>query len=118
MLSQQGNELLTRTRRGTPMGNFMRRYWIPALLDWELPGSDNDPLRVRLLAEDLVAFRDTNGQAGMLEANCPRRGASLFFGRNEEGGLRCVYHGWNHLDLYGPSGVAARAAGPRMVAGA
>jgi phthalate 4,5-dioxygenase len=94
MLSPQDNELLTRTRRGTPMGNLMRRYWIPALLDWELPSSDSDPLRVRLLGEDLVAFRDTNGQVGMLEANCPHRGASLFFGRNEESGLRCVYHGW------------------------
>ena len=94
MLSHEDYELLTRTRRGTPMGNFMRRYWIPALRDWELPGSDSDPLRVRLLGEDLVALRDTNAQAGMLETNCPHRGASLFFGRNEESGLRCVYHGW------------------------
>src|SRR5215468_3626812 len=76
------------------MGDLMRRYWIPALLSWELPNADSDPLRVRLLGEDLVAFRDTNGQVGMLQNNCPHRGASLFFGRNEECGLRCVYHGW------------------------
>jgi phthalate 4,5-dioxygenase oxygenase subunit len=94
MLSQQDNEFLVRTGRGTPMGNLLRRYWIPALLSWELPGPDSDPLRIRLFGEDLVAFRDTAGQVGLVAANCPHRGASLFFGRNEESGLRCVYHGW------------------------
>src|ERR1700730_1994961 len=94
MLKREENELITRVGPGTPMGDTMRRYWMPVLLDWELPGPDSDPLRVRLLGEDLVAFRDTNGQVGLLAANCPHRGASLFFGRNEESGLRCVYHGW------------------------
>jgi len=94
MLSKQDNELLTRVGPGTPMGELMREYWIPALLVPELDGADSTPLRLRLLGEDLVAFRDTGGRVGILRANCPHRGASLFFGRNEEHGLRCVYHGW------------------------
>src|SRR5438445_5313902 len=94
MLKQEENELITRVGPGTPMGETMRRYWMPALLASELPHPDSDPLRVRLLGEDLVAFRDTNSQVGLVAANCPHRGASLFFGRNEESGLRCVYHGW------------------------
>ncbi|MBV8086604.1 MAG: Rieske 2Fe-2S domain-containing protein [Chloroflexi bacterium] len=94
MLSKEDNELITRVSRGTPMGDALRRYWIPALLSEELRGPDSDPLRVRLLGEDLVAFRDTNGQVGLIQNNCPHRGASLFFGRNEEAGIRCVYHGW------------------------
>jgi phenylpropionate dioxygenase-like ring-hydroxylating dioxygenase large terminal subunit len=76
------------------MGHTMRRYWIPALLAWELPGPDCPPVRVKLLGEDLVAFRDTSGRLGLLDEHCPHRRASLFFGRNEECGLRCVYHGW------------------------
>jgi phthalate 4,5-dioxygenase oxygenase subunit len=94
MLTKEDNELLTRIGIGTPMGNLLRQYWIPALFTSDLPSPDSDPIRVRLLGEDLVAFRDTNGQVGMLANNCPHRGASLFFGRNEESGLRCVYHGW------------------------
>jgi phenylpropionate dioxygenase-like ring-hydroxylating dioxygenase large terminal subunit len=76
------------------MGNTMRRYWMPALLASELPHPDSDPVRVRLLGEDLIAFRDTTGAVGLIQNNCPHRGASLFFGRNEEAGIRCVYHGW------------------------
>src|SRR5215472_2964117 len=76
------------------MGNFMREYWVPALLSSEVPTPDSDPLRVLLLGEQLIAFRDSNGSVGLLQNNCPHRGASLFFGRNEEAGLRCVYHGW------------------------
>jgi len=76
------------------MGTLMREYWIPVLQSEDLPTGDGDPLRVRLLGEDLLAFRDTRGKVGLLAHNCPHRGASLFFGRNEEGGLRCVYHGW------------------------
>ena len=76
------------------MGNLMRQYWLPALLSSELPGPDSDPVRVMLLGEKLIAFRDSNGQVGLVQNNCPHRGASLFFGRNEECGLRCVYHGW------------------------
>src|SRR5579884_3960363 len=94
MLSQADNELLTRTGPGTPMGNLMRRYWIPTLFSHQLAEPDCPPVRVRLLGEDLVAFRDTEGRVGLLHQHCPHRGASLFFGRNEECGLRCVYHGW------------------------
>src|SRR4030088_2532728 len=94
MLTQQDNELVTRVGPGTPMGNLMRQYWVPAMLGSELPGPDCDPVRVLLLGEQLIAFRDSNGNVGLVANNCPHRGASLFFGRNEESGLRCVYHGW------------------------
>jgi phthalate 4,5-dioxygenase oxygenase subunit len=94
MLSPENNELLTRVGPGTPMGDLMRQYWVPALLSTELPRPDSDPVRVMLLGERLIAFRDTAGKVGLLPHNCPHRGASLFFGRNEEYGLRCVYHGW------------------------
>src|SRR5579864_6358596 len=94
MLSKEDNGLVTRVGPGTPMGNLFRQYWVPALLSSELPSADSDPVRVLLLGEKLIAFRDTNGRVGLLEHNCPHRGASLFFGRNEEAGLRCVYHGW------------------------
>jgi phthalate 4,5-dioxygenase len=76
------------------MGDVMRQYWLPALLSSELPERDGTPVRARLLGEDLVAFRDSRGQVGLVQANCPHRGAPLFFGRNEENGLRCIYHGW------------------------
>jgi phthalate 4,5-dioxygenase oxygenase subunit len=94
MLSTQNNQLLMQTNAGTPMGFVMRRYWIPALLAWELPGPDCPPVRVRLLGENLVAFRDSSGRIGLVEASCPHRRASLFWGRNEADGIRCVYHGW------------------------
>jgi phenylpropionate dioxygenase-like ring-hydroxylating dioxygenase large terminal subunit len=100
MLSEADNELLTRVAPGTPMGALFRRFWLPIMLQRELPGPDSDPIRVRLLGEDLVAFRDSQGQIGFLAAHCPHRGASLFFGRNEEAGLRCVYHGWK-FDAHG-----------------
>ena len=76
------------------MGELFRRFWLPALLSGELAGPDCPPVRVRLLGEDLVAFRDSAGRIGVLDEHCPHRRASLFFGRNEECGLRCVYHGW------------------------
>ena len=94
MLKVEENELITRVGPGTPMGNFMREYWVPALMSSEVPNPDSDPLRVLLLGEQLIAFRDSNGKVGLIQNNCPHRGASLFFGRNEEAGLRCVYHGW------------------------
>ncbi len=94
MLSKEDNELITRTGPGTPMGGLMREFWIPAMLSAELPEPDCTPVRIMLLCEKLIAFRDTNGQVGLLADACPHRGASLFFGRNEECGLRCVYHGW------------------------
>jgi phenylpropionate dioxygenase-like ring-hydroxylating dioxygenase large terminal subunit len=94
MLNTEDNELVCRVGPGTPMGSLMREYWIPLFQSDDIPAPDGDPQRVRLLGEDLIAFRDTAGQVGLLAHNCPHRGASLFFGRNEEGGLRCVYHGW------------------------
>ena len=94
MLSQENNDLLTRVGPGTPMGQLMREYWIPALLSSELPEPDCAPVRVLLLCERLVAFRDTRGKVGLLEDACPHRGAALFFGRSEDCGLRCAYHGW------------------------
>jgi phthalate 4,5-dioxygenase len=94
MLSVQDNMYLCQTGPGTEMGDLFRRFWLPLLLPSELPGPDSPPIRVRVLGEDLVAFRDTNGRVGFFQENCPHRGASLFFGRNEEAGLRCVYHGW------------------------
>jgi len=96
MLTREENERLTRVGAGTPMGETMRRYWLPALLSWELPEPDCAPVRVRLLGEDLVAFRATDGRIGLVEEFCPHRGASLWLGRNEENGLRCVYHGWKY----------------------
>src|SRR6266568_9236472 len=94
MLSKADNEYLCRIGPGTPMGNLMRQYWLPAIRSDELAEADGPPLRVRLLGEDLIGFRTTSGQVGLVHNNCPHRGASLFFGRNEQEGLRCVYHGW------------------------
>src|SRR6201993_4058403 len=94
MLSREENELITRVGQGTPMGNAMRMYWIPALLSSEIAEPDGAPARVRLLGEELVAFRDSEGRIGLIEEFCPHRRVSLYFGRNEECGLRCVYHGW------------------------
>jgi phthalate 4,5-dioxygenase oxygenase subunit len=94
MLSRENNDLLARTGPGTVMGEVLRRYWIPALLSEELPEPDGPPVRVRLLGEDLVAFRDSRGRIGLLAEYCRHRGVSLFYGRNEESGLRCIYHGW------------------------
>jgi phenylpropionate dioxygenase-like ring-hydroxylating dioxygenase large terminal subunit len=96
MLSKQENDLLTQVDRDKPMGQMLRRYWIPALLSEEIPESDCPPVRVRLLGEDLVAFRDTQGRIGLLDEHCSHRGTSLFYGRNEECGLRCIYHGWKY----------------------
>src|SRR6266852_1533802 len=94
MLSTQDNELLCRVGPGTPMGEFMREYWLPAFVPSELPEADGEPRRMRLLGENLIAFRVSSGKYGLIANNCPHRGASLFFGRNEEEGIRCVYHGW------------------------
>ena len=94
MLTKEENELLCRVESDAPMGRMMRRYWLPACLAEEVPEPDCDPVRVRLLGETLVAFRDSDGRVGVVEEACPHRKASLFFGRNEEGGLRCLYHGW------------------------
>ena len=100
MLSAEDNEAVSRVGPGTLMGNLMRQYWLPALLSSELPGPDCPPVRTLLLGEKLIAFRDSTGEVGLLENHCPHRGASLWFGRNEECGLRCVYHGWK-FDVHG-----------------
>ena len=94
MLSKEENQIVTRVGPDTPMGRTLRRYWMPALLASEIAENDGPPVRVRLLGEDLVAFRDSQGRIGLLDELCPHRLASLYFGRNEECGLRCVYHGW------------------------
>ncbi|MCH7608293.1 MAG: Rieske 2Fe-2S domain-containing protein [Chloroflexi bacterium] len=96
MLTAKQSKLLTATGPGTPMGDVIRRYWLPALLSWELPDPDCPPVRLRLLSEDLVAFRATDGRLGIIEEFCAHRGVSLWLGRNEENGLRCVFHGWKY----------------------
>src|SRR5262245_45191667 len=96
MLPREENELLTRVTAEKPMGQLMRRYWIPALLSSEIADPDGAPVRVRLLGEDLVAFRDSQGRVGLLDEHGANRGTPLFFGRNEECGLRCIYHGWKY----------------------
>ena len=96
MTTFQENEILTRTGPGTAMGALFRRYWLPALLASEVPEPDGPPVRVRLLSERLVAFRDTQGRIGLVDEFCAHRGVSLYFGRNEECGLRCPYHGWKY----------------------
>lgn len=99
MLTREENELLTRTGPQTPMGETMRRYWLPAMLSGELE-ADGEPKQVRLLGQNLVAFRDSQGEPGLLDENCSHRGASLAYGRNEDCGLRCIYHGWK-VDVHG-----------------
>jgi len=94
MLTQEENQRLTQTDPGTPMGELFRRFWLPAMLSTELPEPDCPPVKLRVLSEDLVAFRDSDGRVGALDRYCPHRGSSLYWGRNEEEGLRCVYHGW------------------------
>jgi len=87
------SQLLTQVGPGTAMGNLMRQYWIPAAKSSEFL-ADGDPVRLLLLGEKLIAFRDSSGHVGVMDHRCPHRCASLFFGRNEKDGLRCVYHGW------------------------
>jgi len=94
MLTKEQNELLTRVGPGTPMGDMMRRYWVPAIMSWEIEAPDSPPVMIKVLGEEMVAFRDTNGTVGILDPFCAHRRANLFWGRNEESGLRCVYHGW------------------------
>ena len=104
-MTPEMNELMCRVEKSAPMGRVMRRYWLPACMSEEIAEPDGDPLRVRLLGDDLVLFRDSDGRIGALSEKCPHRGASLAFGRNESCGLRCLYHGWkfdvegNALDM-------------------
>jgi len=95
-MKAEQNELLCRTDAGTPMGELFRRYWLPILLSWELPQPDGPQVRVKCLGERMIAFRDTNGRLGLIDEFCAHRGVSLYFGRNEECGLRCPYHGWKY----------------------
>ena len=96
MTTRQQNDYLALTSPGTPMGALMRRYWIPALLSSEIPEPDCPPVRVKVLGERLIAFRDTRDRVGVMDEFCAHRGVSLWFGRNEESGLRCPYHGWKY----------------------
>jgi phthalate 4,5-dioxygenase len=114
MLTREQNELLCRVEGDAPMGGIMRRHWLPVCLSEELAEKDGAPVKSRLVGEDLVAFRDSNGRLGVLAEHCPHRGASLVFGRNEDCGLRCLYHGWkfdvdgNILEMSSePDGAAA-----------
>jgi len=105
MLSVEENETLTRTGPGTPMGELFRRFWTPVLLARELPGPDCPPVRVKIMGEELLAFRNSEGRVGLVEPRCAHRGADLFLGRVEDRGLRCVYHGW----LFGTDGSCLEA---------
>lgn len=100
MLSHEENDLLCRVEGDAPMGQLMRRHWTPVCLIEEVAEPDGAPVRARLFGEDLVVFRDTDGRVGVLEEQCPHRRASLVLGRNENGGLRCLYHGWK-MDVAG-----------------
>lgn len=94
MLTRENNARLCQVGPDTPMGDLLRRFWIPALLSSELPEGRRDPVRVKLLGENFVAFRDAAGKVGFLDEYCPHRGASLALGRCEADGIRCIYHGW------------------------
>ncbi len=94
MLNAEDNKLLTDISPGSPMGDLMRQYWMPVMLSEELLEADGNPVRLTVLCENLVIFRDTGGRIGLFSEYCPHRRASLYYGRNEEGGLRCLYHGW------------------------
>src|SRR5256885_9536504 len=96
MMSREQNDQLSRVGPNTPMGKLLRRYWAPFLLASEIPEPDCPPVRVKLMGEQLVAFRDTAGHIGLIDEFCAHRGVSLWFGRNEECGLRCPYHGWKY----------------------
>jgi phthalate 4,5-dioxygenase len=96
MLNREQNEQLVRTDAGTLMGDLFRRYWIPALHSWEIAEPDSPPVRVQIMGEKLVAFRDSKGRVGVVDEFCAHRGVSLWFGRNEDCGLRCPYHGWKY----------------------
>jgi len=99
-MSEHRADILTRTNAGTPMGDLLRRYWVPAMLAEEIPEPDCPPVRVKLMGEKLLGFRDTKGRPGLVRELCAHRGASLYFGRNEDCGLRCAYHGWK-FDING-----------------
>ena len=90
MITKDENELLCRVENGAPMGKLMRQHWVPICLSEEVAEADGDPVTAKILGENLVVFRDSDGQVGVLDEACPHRGPSLSYGRNEEGGLRCL----------------------------
>ncbi len=94
MLRAEDNRFLTESGAGTGMGELLRRFWMPVLLSEELPEADGTPKKIVVMGEELLAFRDTRGVVGVIDQYCPHRGANLWLGRNEECGIRCVYHGW------------------------
>ena len=94
MLRAEDNKFLTESGSGTPMGELLRRFWLPVLLSEELPDADGTPKKIVVMGEELLAFRDSRGVVGVIDQYCPHRGANLWLGRNEECGIRCVYHGW------------------------
>lgn len=96
MLTKEDNELITKTDRGTPMGELLRRFWLPAVLSEEIPAKNSHPVRVTIMGEKLIAFRDSAGSPGVISAYCEHRGAPMYYARNEEGGIRCLYHGWKY----------------------
>ena len=100
MITKDENELLCRVENEAPMGKLMRQHWVPICLSEEVAEADGDPVTAKILGENLVVFRDSDGQVGVLDEACPHRGPSLSYGRNEEGGLRCLYHGWK-FDVHG-----------------
>jgi phenylpropionate dioxygenase-like ring-hydroxylating dioxygenase large terminal subunit len=93
MLTKEQNDLLTQTGPGTPCGKLLRSYWQPIAASEEMP-IDGNPMPIRIMSEDLVLFRDDKGQLGLISQFCPHRGTDLSYGRVEDGGLRCIYHGW------------------------
>jgi len=113
MLTKEQNETLTRVGKGTPMGNTMRRYWHPIATSQELPAPDCDPIRAKLLGETFVVFRDTDGRVGVMDELCLHRGASMALGRVEDGGIRCLYHGWK-FDVEGKLLETPNHADPRV----
>ena len=94
MLRAEDNQFLTESGAGTGMGELLRRFWLPVLLSEELPEADGPPKKIVVMGEELLAFRDSRGVVGVIDQYCPHRGANLWLGRNEECGIRCVYHGW------------------------
>jgi phenylpropionate dioxygenase-like ring-hydroxylating dioxygenase large terminal subunit len=115
MFSAEEHRMLSQTGRGTPLGEVLRRYWVPALLTEEIPEPDSPPVRVKLMGESLIAFRDSAGKIGLIGEFCAHRGASLFLGRNEDGGLRCSYHGWKY-DTTGALTEAPNCLDPSFLA--
>ncbi|MDX3893438.1 Rieske 2Fe-2S domain-containing protein [Pusillimonas sp.] len=116
-MTPEENDLLCRVTGDAPMGQLMRRHWTPICLIEEVAEPDGAPVRAQAFGEELVVFRDTSGKVGVIAEHCPHRGASLVLGRNEEGGLRCLYHGWKFDTQGNIMEMVSEPAGNRMAAG-